>query len=207
MTKLQKSKSAKINRRSVSGKRPQHTSRAALLLIDVINHFEFPDGGQTLRSALAIAAKLAMLKKRAKAFGIPVIYVNDNFGQWHSDATKLIDYCLRPESRGRKFVEPLGPDKDDYFVLKPMHSAFYQTPLETLLRYLNVSSLILCGLATNSCIICTAHDAKMLDFQLFVPSDCCAARTVREHQQAIRHIEAMTGAKTGTSMRLRLNKF
>jgi nicotinamidase-related amidase len=87
-----------------------------------------------------------------------------------------------------------------------MHSAFYQTPLETLLRHLDASSLILCGLATNSCIVCTAHDAKMRDFKLFVPSDCCAARTVREHQQAIRHIEAMTGAKTGTSTRLRLDK-
>jgi nicotinamidase-related amidase len=199
---------AKIDpsRGSVPGKKPQPRSRAVLLLIDVINHFEFPDGGQILRSALPISPKLATLKKRAKDSGIPVIYVNDNFGQWHSDAAKLIDYCLRPEARGRKFVEALLPDKDDYFVLKPMHSAFYQTPLEILLRYLEASSLILCGLATNSCVVCTAHDGKMRGFQLFVPSDCCAARTSREHQQAIQHIEAMTDATTRPSTRLRLKR-
>ena len=87
-----------------------------------------------------------------------------------------------------------------------MHSAFYQTPLEVLLRYLGASSLILCGLATNSCIVCTAHDANMREFRLFVPSDCSAARTPREHEQAIEHIKAMTHAKVMPSASLRLGE-
>ena len=106
-----------------------------LLLIDVINHFEFPDGEKVLRQALPIAPKLAHLKKRAQAAGMSTIYVNDNFGQWRSDVSKLLDYCTRPEAPGKSFVEQIQPDKNDYFVLKPMHSAFYQTPLEVLLRY------------------------------------------------------------------------
>jgi nicotinamidase-related amidase len=186
--------------------KPRQKSRAALLLIDVINHFEYPDGNRILRNARAIGPRLAKLKKRAKSGGLPVLYVNDNFGQWRSDAGKLVDYCLRPEAPGRAFVEALQPEKDDYFVLKPMHSAFYQTPLETLLRYLGSSTLVLCGLATNSCIICTAHDANMRDFKLFVPSDCCAARTRGEHQQAIQHIGTMADAKTMPSARLRLDR-
>jgi nicotinamidase-related amidase len=88
------------------------------------------------------------------------IYVNDNFGQWRSDMNKLLDYCVRPESPGKSFIEQIQPGKNDYFVLKPMHSGFYQTPLEVLLRYLDASTLALCGLTTNSCIVCTAHDAK-----------------------------------------------
>ena len=175
-------------------------------MVDVINHFEFPDGKQTLRNALPMASRLARLKSRAKRAGLPIIYVNDNFGQWRSDAAKLLKYCLRPEAVGRKFVEALQPDQDDYFVLKPMHSAFYQTPLETLLRYLSASSLILCGLATNSCIVCTAHDANMRQFKLIVPPDCCAARTRREHEQAIQHIRGMADARTISSTRLRLDK-
>ncbi len=181
-------------------------STAALLLIDVINHFEFPAGKQTLRNALPIATRVARLKTRAKAEGLPVIYVNDNFGQWRSDAGKLVDYCLRPEAPGREFVELLQPDKDDYFVLKPMHSAFYQTPLEALLRYLGATSLLLCGLATNSCVICTAHDANMREFKLFVPADCCAARSQREHKQAIDHIKSMADAKITRSTALRLDQ-
>jgi hypothetical protein len=112
----------------------RHKSPAALILVDVINHFEFPDGQRILRHALPIAPRLTRLKARARKAGIPCIYVNDNFGQWRSDAAKLVAYCLRPESAGRKFVEALRPGVDDYFVLKPMHSAFFQTPLEILLR-------------------------------------------------------------------------
>ena len=181
-----------------------HQSSAALILIDVINDFDFPDGDKLLRNALPMAPKLARLKERARRAGIPAIYVNDNFGQWRSEASKLLEYCLRPESAGREFVEMLRPEPDDYFVLKPMHSAFFQTPLELLLGYLGASSVILCGLATNSCIVCTAHDANMRELQVYVPSDCSAAKLRREHEQAIRHLAEMADANTtpSTSMRL-----
>ncbi|HLJ44643.1 MAG TPA: isochorismatase family cysteine hydrolase [Bryobacteraceae bacterium] len=183
-----------------------HYSPAVLILIDVINHFEFPDGRKLLRQALPIAPRLVRLKKRAQAAGLSTIYVNDNFGQWRSDVSKLLDYCIRPDAIGKSFVEQIQPHKNDYFVLKPMHSGFYQTPLEILLRYLDASRLVLCGLATNSCIVCTAHDARMREFELYVPSDCSAARTAREHRQAIEHIRLMTNARVGRSGSLRLNE-
>jgi len=184
----------------------RHKSPVALILIDVINDFDFPDGARLLRNALPIAPKLARLKERARRARIPAIYVNDNFGQWRSDASTLLESCLRPKAAGRQFVEQIRPDKEDYFVLKPMHSAFFQTPLEVLLRYLGASSLILCGLATNSCIVCTAHDANMRDFHLSVPSDCSAARTSREHAQAIRHIKEMANASVMSSVSLRFDE-
>ena len=182
----------------------RHTSPLALLFIDVINDFEFPDGQSTLKHALQMVPNLARLKKRLRKAGVPTIYVNDNFGQWRSDSRKLLDYCLRAESAGKPFVEPIKPDSEDYFVLKPMHSAFYQTPLELLLRHLEVSSLVLCGIATNSCILCTAHDARMRDFEVIVPADCCAARDKREHEQAIEHLREMVGARILNSTSLRL---
>jgi nicotinamidase-related amidase len=188
-----------------SAQAPNH-SPAVLILIDVINHFEFPDGENVLRQALPVAPKLARLKKRAQAAGLSTVYVNDNFGQWRSDVGKLPDYCLRPEAIGKPFVEQIQPDKRDYFILKPMHSGCYQTPLEVLLRYLDASTLVLCGLTTNSCIVCTEHDAKMREFELYVPSDCSAARTAKEHRQAIEHIRMMTHAKVAPSRSLRLNE-
>ena len=179
-------------------------SAVVLLLIDVINHFEYLEAQKMFIQALPIAPRIARLKARARAAGIPVIYVNDNFGQWRSDLAKLLAYCLRPQALGRQFVEQVRPDKDDYFVLKPRHSAFYQTPLEVLLAYLGASSLVLCGLATNSCIVCTAHDAKMRNFHLFVPSDCSASLTAREHKQAIAHMQTMTDATIIPSTSLHL---
>ncbi|HEX3967856.1 MAG TPA: isochorismatase family cysteine hydrolase [Edaphobacter sp.] len=177
----------------------------ALLLIDVINHFEFPDGVRTLRQAYKIAPAIARLKRRARRAGIPVIYVNDNFGDWRAERSVLLAYCLRSEAASAKFVSQLGPDEEDYFVLKPMHSAFYQTPLEVLLRHLGTHTIILAGLATNSCITCTAHDANMRDLQVFVPSDCSAARTIEEHRKAIRHLQTMANATTTRSQDLNLS--
>jgi nicotinamidase-related amidase len=69
-----------------------HRSPAVLILIDVINHFEFPDGEKVLRQAMPIAPRLARLKKRARAAGMSSIYLNDNFGQWRSYVNKLLDY-------------------------------------------------------------------------------------------------------------------
>ena len=179
-------------------------SSVALLLIDVINHFDFPQGDATLRNALPVAPRLARLKQRCRRAGIPAIYVNDNFGQWRSDAKSLVAHCLLPECAGKPFVEQIQPDEQDYFVLKPMHSAFFQTPLETLLHYLGANSLILAGIATNSCIIYSAHDAQMRELKLYVPADCSAARTAREHEQAIAHIKNMIGASVVPSAALRV---
>jgi nicotinamidase-related amidase len=171
----------------------------ALLLIDVISHFEFEDGDRILRQALPIAKNLAALKARASTAGIPVIYVNDHFGDWHSEASRLLEFCLRPEAKGRAFVEAVRPGEQDYFVLKPLHSAFYQTPLEVLLQHLGVNTLILAGLTTNSCITCTAHDANMREFRIFTPADCSAARTKQEHNRALEHLEQMANANIQSS--------
>ncbi len=192
----------------MGNKHVRHRSPAVLLLVDVINHFEFPDGDRLLKIALQIAPRLSHLKERARASNIPIIYVNDNFGQWKSDAGKLLAHCLRTDCAGKPFVETIQPDEQDYCVLKPMHSAFFQTPLELLLGHLGASSIILAGIATNSCILCTAHDAKMRHLKVTVVADCCAARSAREHNEAIDNIREMAGARvvTLTSLRLATNK-
>jgi nicotinamidase-related amidase len=182
------------------------TASQALLLVDLVNHFEFPDGDKLLENVLPLAPRIARLKERARRAALPTIYVNDNFGDWQSDAAKLLAYCLRAGCPGREFVEQIAPDEQDYCVLKPMHSAFYQTPLDVLLRHLGCRSLIVAGLATNSCILCTAHDANMRDLELTVVSDCCAARSIQEHKNALENIKGMAGAHVVTLRSLRFRK-
>lgn len=174
----------------------------ALLLIDVLTTFDFPDGDAILESALKIRDALVRLKARARKAGVPVLYVNDNFGDWRSEKEVLMGRCL--EAKGGQFVRPLLPDSEDYFVLKPMHSAFYMTPLEVLLRHLQVDSLILTGLTSNSCITVSAHDANMRGFDIYIPPDCSCARNAEEHAQALEQLEAMAGADLRPSTKLRL---
>jgi nicotinamidase-related amidase len=174
----------------------------ALLLIDILTTFQFPDGDTILKGALQIRDAMVKLKTRARAAHIPVLYVNDNFGDWRSEKEVLIGRCL--EAKGGPFVRPLLPDSEDYFVLKPLHSAFYMTPLEVLLRHLEVETLILTGLTSSSCLTVTAHDANMRGFEIYIPPDCSCARNEEEHGQALAQLEAAAGAKLRPSTSLKL---
>ena len=179
-------------------------SDVALLLIDVINDLDFPEANQLLRYARPMAKKLLRLKKRAKKAGVPVIYVNDNFGRWRSDFRRQVVHCLRESSRGHEIVALLRPDEDDYFVLKPKHSGFFSTTLETLLRYLGSKKLILTGIAGNFCVLFTANDAYMRDYELIIPSDCTVSNTAVENRQALALMRKFLKADTRSSTKLRL---
>lgn len=163
-------------------------SGAALLLIDVINDFEFDRGEQLLQLAMPVAKAIAALKKSARQAGIPAIYVNDNFGKWQSDLNKIVSHCVEDGIRGKPFVELILPDNEDYFVLKPKHSGFYSTTLELLLEHLGARALILAGIAGNNCVLFTANDAYMRDFRLIVPSDCVVSETAEENIYALQQM-------------------
>ena len=184
----------------------EHRSKAALLLIDVINDFEFEGGEKLARAANKIAKNIAALKRRGKAAGIPVIYLNDNFGKWQSDFRKLVEHCVNKESRGRSIVERLLPEPDDYFVLKPKNSGFYSTALELLLRYLEARTLILCGLTADNCVLFTAVDAHMRDYDLIIPSDCVASQSPGRNTQALDLIRRVLDAEITTSRNLDLEE-
>ena len=179
-------------------------AEVALLLIDVINDLEFDNGDKLLKYALPMAEKIAALKKRARRARIPIIYVNDNFGKWQSDFNKLLKHCLEDDVRGKPLAELLGPEEEDYFVLKPKHSGFYSTTLDTLLDYLRSRTLILTGVATNICVLFTANDAYMRDFHLVIPSDCVAANTTEANQHALSLMKNVLKADTTPSTELDL---
>jgi len=178
----------------------------ALLLIDVINDLEFETGGQLLKRALPMAHKLAALKRRARAAGIPAIYVNDNFGRWQSDFNKLLAHCLEDDVRGQPLAEILRPEDDDYFVLKPKHSGFFSTTLDTLLEYLKARTLILTGVTADICVLFTANDAYMRDFNLVIPADCVASPDDEATQHALALMQRVLKADTRPSGELELEE-
>jgi len=167
---------------------------AALLLIDVVNDFDFPEGKDLLHVALPAGKNISALKKRARDAGIPAVYVNDNFGRWQSDFKKIVAHCTREDAAGKSFVELLVPDDDDYFVLKPKNSGFYSTTLHLLLTHLNTKNLILTGIAGNNCVFFTANDAYMRDYKIFVPSDCVVSNSEEENLHALRQMETVLKA-------------
>lgn len=178
----------------------------ALVLVDMINDLEFDEGARLLEPAVEAARRTAALKRRAREVGIPVIYANDNFGRWRSDFRQVTEHVLHDGVRGRPLAEILHPGDDDYFVLKPKHSAFFATTLDTLLAYLGARRLVLCGFATDICVLFTANDAYMRDLALHVPADCVAANTARQSREALEFMERVLKVDTTPSDALDLAK-
>lgn len=174
-------------------------AEVALILIDVINDLEFERGEEVLRQALPMAEKIKVLKRRVKEASVPVVYVNDNFGKWQSDFSKLLKHCLEDGVCGQPLAELLRPEPDDYFVLKPKHSGFFSTTLDILLGYLQVKTLIMTGLTADICVLFTASDAYMRDFHLVIPADCVASADPEETKHALEHMRRVLKADTKPS--------
>ena len=158
---------------------------SALILIDVINDLAFEGSATLVEQAEPMALRLAALKRRATAAGLPVIYVNDNFGQWRSDFRQTVAHCTARSSPGRLVSQRLRPTSRDYFVLKPKHSACYATSLDVLLDFWSTERLVLTGIAGNICVLFTANDAHMREYELVVPADCVASESELDNRWAL----------------------
>ncbi|AKC85565.1 cysteine hydrolase family protein [Pseudoxanthomonas suwonensis] len=159
--------------------------RQALLIVDMINPFDFAGGAALLRAARPAARRIAALQRRFRDNRGLVVYVNDNFVDWKGGFADIVACCGRDGMPGADIVALLAPGPEDRFVLKPRHSGFLDSPLELLLRQLRVRRLVVCGIAADSCILVTAHDAHMRGFEVQVPRDCVAAQTAARRDRAL----------------------
>jgi len=184
-----------------AGKAPGAT---ALLIVDMINDFAFEEAGALLDRAEDIAEVIDRLRGKADQAGVPTVYVNDNYGQWHSERDKIIDYCRGRNERGRMIIDRLRPREQDYFIIKPQFSGFYATNLPVLLPKLGVDRILLTGIAADICVLFTAADAHMRDYALWVPEDAVAANTRERRRWALEIMKQSMGAEVRSTANLRL---
>jgi nicotinamidase-related amidase len=179
----------------------------ALLLIDFINAMDFSGAEAMAPSAIAAARTVARLREAADAAKVPVVYVNDNYGQWHSERSRIVDDCRARNDAARQLADLLAPRHDDYFVIKPQFSGFYSTNLPVLLPKLGVRRLVMTGIAADICVLFTAADAHMRDYDLWVPADCVAGERPDHVEWALQIMEKSMGAETRTTSELRLENW
>ncbi len=178
----------------------------ALLIIDCINDLDFTSGEKVLPWALKLAPKVVGYRSKMHEAKLPVIYANDNFGLWKGEFTDVYRHCTRAGMLGREVSKKLKPTSKDYFILKPRHSAFFSTALTPLLEHLKVKRLILVGMATNLCVLFSAHDAHMHGYPLVVLSDCCAAQSDFDHNTALSQLKQFCGATVCLSTEVKFPK-
>jgi nicotinamidase-related amidase len=112
------------------------------------------------------------LLERAREHDVPIVYVNDNHGDWSACRPELVERALR--GRAPELVEPIAPPPDVGFVVKARHSIFYQTQLEYLLRQEEIERIVLVGQVTEQCVLYSALDAYVRHFAVAVPRDAVA---------------------------------
>jgi len=176
----------------------------ALLIVDMITEMDFRGAGDMLDEAHAAADAVLRLRAAADAAELPVIYVNDNFGEWHSERSRLVERALAAEGGSADFVRKLAPRDADYFIIKPQFSGFYSTNLPVLLPKLGVDRLILTGIAADICVLFTAADAHMRDYKLWVPGDAVAAQTPERRRWALEIMKKAMGAEVRSTEELAL---
>ena len=177
----------------------------ALLLIDVVNDLAFEGSEALVAQAEPMSKRLASFKRRAARAGVPVVYVNDNFGQWRSDFRHTVAHCTARSSPGSVVSRRLRTTSKDYFVLKPMHSGFYGTTLDPLLTDLKIKRVIVAGIAGNICVLFTANDAYMRGLRIFAPADCIVSNTAEDNAFALGQIEVVLKGRVDPSDRLRFS--
>ncbi|WP_042220827.1 isochorismatase family cysteine hydrolase [Oceanobacillus manasiensis] len=155
----------------------------AVLFVDIINHFDFDGGDDLLAHTTEILPNMKKLRQYAKDNDLPIIYINDHYGLWQADFKKVTDFCKNEKSQ--EVIDAIGPDDDDYFLIKPQHSAFFQTPLQSLLTELEKTHLIISGIAGDICILFTAKDAYMYKFDLQIPKNCMASENNQTNDYAL----------------------
>jgi len=143
--------------------------KTALIVVDMLNPYEHEDAEKLTESVEGVLPALGDLRERAREAGLPVIYVNDNHGDWESSREPLVKAALdgaRPD-----LIEPVVPREDDLFLAKTRHSIFYATPLEYILGQEDVDRIVLTGQVTEQCILYSALDAYIRHLEVVVPRD------------------------------------
>ena len=176
----------------------------ALVVLDMLSDWQFPDAEPLWRGAESIAPAIAALRMRCTESGVPTVYVNDNRGRWQSSFEDVVRAASAPGGRGARIAQSLAPSPADYVVLKPKQSAFHASPMDLLLRHLEVHRLIVTGVACDQCVLATAIDARAHDYQLLVPADCVASQDDGRRASALRLLQESLGADVGRSWLIEL---
>ncbi|HEX8753474.1 MAG TPA: isochorismatase family cysteine hydrolase [Solirubrobacterales bacterium] len=174
----------------------------ALVVVDMLNSYEHPEADRLAPRVEAALPGIRRLLDRAAEAEVPVVYVNDNYGDWNSSADELAENAM--SGAHPELVEPILPREGASFVIKARHSVFYETPLEYLLDLMGVSRLVLAGQVTEQCIFYSALDGHVRHFRSAIPTDAVAAIYDHLAEAALEMMERNLSAELSSAAELPL---
>jgi nicotinamidase-related amidase len=168
-------------------------ARTALLVIDMQNDFLLPDAPVPAPGGLELIPTIAVLARACRARGFPVAWSQEMHRADLSDFGIELDFepphCLEG-TPGMDLVDGLGVEPGDLRILgKRRYDAFLGTDLDLALRVRAVENLLVAGVCTDICVICTVHHARNLDYRVVVLEDAVAGTTPERHRAALACME------------------
>jgi nicotinamidase-related amidase len=172
--------------------------RDCLLAVDLFSDFTHEDADRLLESLRKRAPGLTRAVGLARERSLPLIYANDNFGDWSGDSKALVRRALA--GSGGDVLAEVAPRDDDAFIVKPRYSAFDLTPLELVLSDLDAERILLFGMATEMCVAQTAIDARERGHKVTVITEASASVDPELEQTALRYLAEVTGTWLAASI-------
>jgi nicotinamidase/pyrazinamidase len=166
----------------------------ALLVIDMLKDFLDKDGALSIGDSEKLIQNVTSRLKEWREEGNAVIYIMDRHLPQDAEFKMFRPHCLAGE-KGGEVIGELAPREEDYKIYKRRYSAFFGTDLDLTLRELGVTELELVGVCTNICVLYTAADARMLNYDVTVRKNCVASFDEKAHEFALGELEKTLGAK------------
>lgn len=173
--------------------------KAALIVVDFINGYLVP--GSPLYAAPGVPDAVEAtrpLLEAARAAGIPVIYTRVAYAPDGSDGGMFVRKVpallqVTEASPLSRIADQIAPLPGEPVITKKFASAFFDTPLATVLREQGVDTIILVGCSTSGCIRATAVDGMQYGFRVVVPRECVGDRRPEPHEANLFDIQAKYG--------------
>jgi nicotinamidase-related amidase len=183
------------------GKRAGFGARPAVLVVDMTRAFtedRFPLGCSAAGGPCTAAIRA--LLDAARPRGIPVLYAkyqafasDAEWGRWLDKGTGAEPDSPMRGPEAHEIADLLKPAPGDVVFTKTKPSAFFGTPLPSLLTYLGVDTLVVTGMVTSGCIRATVVDAFSHNYRVIVPVECVADRSATCHQVNLFDIDMKYG--------------
>jgi ureidoacrylate peracid hydrolase len=182
---------------------PAHT---AILVVDMQNDF-CAEGGYIHRTrnadmseSPALAERINALVHAGRTGGATVVWIQANYEPRFLSAQAIIKreerqpglVCCAGGSWGWQFFG-VAPAPDDIVIEKHSFSAFFGTELDRLLRFRGIKTLIMTGVATNTCVESTLRDGFFLGYYIVLAEDCCNSAARHLHQGTLDNVRASFG--------------
>ena len=160
--------------------------KPAIIIIDMLEDFINPGGPLHVGTeGLKIIPNLQKLVGICREKTISIVYSNDAL----MPNDFLFQSIMKPHAikgtAGAQVIKELKPEASDVIMPKPRFSAFFGTELDDILKNIGIDTLVICGVATEICILSTAYDGVCNNFKAIVLEDCCASRHRGIHKKVL----------------------